>query len=223
MGSGSSSRNYLWYKEKPSDLERNQCDGYEFMIINIICTDSLGSKDKVFNFVVENEHEGATRSSKNVGECSLEESGATFRFSDLAPTVQGTLVHDLALLATALHHHTPSHRVKWIGDYAGGRGHRLSNQPGDNYGGVLRVGEHSLSSVEAAEVGGPVNDDALDRHVETSVQTNHTVTSEDLGQAVSQASELSLLHALADVSRQPRSGEVQGIDEAERRGARSTT
>ena len=79
----------------------------------------------------------------------------------------------------------------------------LSNGPRDENVGVLRVRQHALGGVEEAEIGGPVDDDALDGHIEATVQPDESVALERLRQAVAQAGELSVGCALADVSCQP--------------------
>lgn len=84
-------------------------------------------------------------------------------------------------------------------------------------------GTLTFGCVEAAKVGRPVDDDALHRHVEAEVETLEAVGPVDLADAVAQAGELPLSIALADVGGEPRPGEVQRVDEAERGGAGGAT
>lgn len=79
----------------------------------------------------------------------------------------------------------------------------LSNGPRDDDGGVLGVGQETLGSVVDTEEGGPVDDDALDRDAEASVQTQQAVSLEDLPDAVEQALELTVPARFTDVSSQP--------------------
>lgn len=81
----------------------------------------------------------------------------------------------------------------------------------------------TFSCVEAPEVGRSVNDDTLHWHVESQVKTLDAIGLEDLGDAVSKTGELSFCWALADVGSKSCSGEVQRIDEAERRRTSGTT
>lgn len=78
------------------------------------------------------------------------------------------------------------------------------------------AGVRTFSCVEASEVSGSVDDDTLHWHVESEVETLEAIGFEDLADTVSETAELSLRWTLADVSGQPRSGEVEWIDEAER-------
>lgn len=75
----------------------------------------------------------------------------------------------------------------------------LSNTPWQEKSGLLRVRQHALSCVETAEVGGSVDDDALDWHSEPSVHAYQTVALEDLAQAIAETLELSRSSGLADI------------------------
>lgn len=78
----------------------------------------------------------------------------------------------------------------------------LSDGPADVPRSGLRVWQHTTSGVVEAEVGSTVDDDTLDGYTESSVQTDDTVTLEDLTQTITQAPELTLTGALADISSQ---------------------
>ncbi len=99
----------------------------------------------------------------------------------------------------------------------------LSDGPRDDKRGLLRVGQHSLGGVEETKVGGAVNDDALNGHVEPTVETDEAVAPERLHDAVAEAVEFSGARSLADIGGQPGSSVVQRVDEAERRSTSSTT
>jgi hypothetical protein len=66
----------------------------------------------------------------------------------------------------------------------------LSDSPaGEEVQRLAVFGEDTLGGVEAAEVGGTVDDDALDGDEEAAVKTDGTVRLEDLNQAIQQAVE----------------------------------
>jgi len=115
--------------------------------------------------------------------------------------VQCVLVDDLGGLATRLHHHATTHGIEGIGHDASDGCHSLGDGPADVDGCVLGVGQHAASGIVEAEVGGTVDDDALDRHTEAAVQTNEAVALEDLGQAVAQTGEFAST-SLAGISSQ---------------------
>lgn len=98
----------------------------------------------------------------------------------------------------------------------------LCNTPRDEDRGVLRVGQHSLGGVEAAEVRRTVDDDTLHGHVEATVQTDQTVRLDRLLQAVNETVELALLAGAANVRAQTGTGKVQRVDEAQRGGTGGT-
>ena len=75
----------------------------------------------------------------------------------------------------------------------------------------------TFSCVKASKIGCSVDDNALDGHVESLVETLEAVALEDLSEAVSQAREFSLGSGLADVGGEPRPGEVKGVHEAKGR------
>lgn len=175
------------------------------------------------DFVVEHEDESAAGSAKYVGESSLEEGLGSFLLGDGRPAVDGVLVEHVALGPAGLHHHAPTDRVEGVGDDAGHRGHGLSDGPADDDRSVLGVGQHAASGVVEAEVGGAVDDDALDGHSESSIETGQAVGLEGLGEAVGQAGVLALADAFADVSGETGPREIQRIDEAERGGPSGTS
>lgn len=86
-----------------------------------------------------------------------------------------------------------------------------------------RAGVRTFGCVKASKVGRSVDDDTLHRHVESLVETPEAVGLEDLGDAVPQTGELSLCCALADVGGKSCPGEVERVDEAERRGTGGAT
>lgn len=78
----------------------------------------------------------------------------------------------------------------------------LGNTPWDEESSVLRIGQHSLGSVEEAKVWSTVDDDSLDRHTKSSVQTHKTIRLEDLGETVTETVEFTAGTSLTDVSGQ---------------------
>lgn len=133
------------------------------------------------------------------------------------------LVQDVGLGAARLHHHAPTHRVERIRDDSGDCGDGLCDGPADDQGGVLGVGQHATRCVVEAEVRRTVDDDTLHGHTEASVQAGETVGLEDLGKAVSEAAELTLARAFADVGGETRTREVERVHEAEGGGSGGAT
>lgn len=164
---------------------------------------AIGLTDEGLKLIVEDEYEGTTGTTQDVGQSSLEESFGSLSFVDLGPAVQGVLVHNLALGTARLHHHTTTDSVEGIRDDTGGGGHNLGDHPLDEERSLLGIGQHTSSRIVQAEVSGTVDDNALHGDVESTVQTDNTVSFEGLGQAVSQTGVLALSHALADISTQP--------------------
>lgn len=115
--------------------------------------------------------------------------------------MQCVLVDDLGGLAARLHHHATTDSIEGIGDNASNGCHNLGDGPADVDGCVLGIGQHAASGIVEAEVGGTVDDDALDGHSEAAVQSNDAVALEDLGQAVAQTGELAS-STLASISSQ---------------------
>merc|ERR1719369_343498 len=100
----------------------------------------------------------------------------------------------------------------WV--FLGSGSDGLSNHPSNNDVGVLGIRQHTFSCVKASEIGRPVNDNALNRHVESLVETLKAIAFEDLSEAVSKATEFSLSSGFSNVGSKPCSGEVKGVHEA---------
>lgn len=79
------------------------------------------------DLIVEDQHKSASSTTEYVGQSTLEESASTFVLGDLAPAVQGVLVHNVGLCATRLHHHASSDSVEWIGQDSREDGDGLKN------------------------------------------------------------------------------------------------
>ena len=152
--------------------------------------------------VIEDKDQCTTSATQDVGKSSLEESLATFSLVDLAPAVQGVLVHDVALGAARLHHHTTTDSVEGVGDDTRSGRHNLGDHPLDEERCLLGVGQHTAGRVIKTEISGTVDDDALYGHVESTVQTDNTVRLEGLGQAVYQTVVLTLSSSLTNISTQ---------------------
>jgi len=175
------------------------------------------------DLVIEYEHKSTTGTTEYVGEGTLEECPRTFGGGDRLPAVDCALVQDVALGAARLHHHTPTHRIEWIRDDTSDGSNDLRDTPRNEEWSLLGVWEHATGCVIEAEVSGTVDDDTLDGYTEALVETSETVRLEDLGQAVSKTSELTLTSGFADISCQPGSGKVKWVDKAQRGSTGGTT
>lgn len=178
--------------------------------------------EELLDLVVKDEHEGATGSSEDVREGALEEGGGTLGLGDGCPAVQSVLVQDVGLGASGLHHHAPTDRVEGIRHDTSYGGDGLRDRPADDDGSVLGVGQHATSGVVETEVWGTVDNDALHGHTEASVETDQAIGLEDLADAVSEAGELTLALAFADVGGETGSGEVERVHEAQGGGSGGT-
>lgn len=76
----------------------------------------------------------------------------------------------------------------------------------------------TLGSIIDSKVGSSVDNDALDRDAESLVETPQAIRLEDLGETVTQTTELTLGSTLAHVGGQPGPSKVQRVDKAERGG-----
>lgn len=81
----------------------------------------------------------------------------------------------------------------------------------------------TLGCIIDSKVSSSVDDDALDRHVESLVQALDTVGFVDFAETAAKTAELSLSSAFSDVGREPGSGEVKWVNEAKRSGTGRTT
>lgn len=84
---------------------------------------------KAFEFIVEDQHQSTTSTSKHIGECSLEKGTSTFILVQFSPAVQCAVVHTFTSSTTRLHHHTTSDCVEWIGHDTGECRYKLGNTP----------------------------------------------------------------------------------------------
>ena len=134
--------------------------------------------------------------------------------------MHGAVVH---LLGSArVHHKSTSHGIERVGDDTGGNGNELSESPHGEHVGFLGIWEENgLTSIEHTEVRSTVSDDTDDGDSETSVETLRTVLREDLLQAVNETVELTIT-ALADISGETSSGEIQRVDDSEGGGTSGT-
>jgi len=181
----------------------------------------LTSSHNPLEFVIENQDEGATSTSDNVGQGTLEESLTTFILIDLFEAVNGTSVHDVS--STRLHHKSSSDGIQRIRDETSSTGDELSNQELKEDASILVITEDdSLQSVVTTEVSGSVYDNTGNGDTKTSVETDGTIGGVDLLQTVDKTIELSVI-TLSDISSKSGSGEIEGVDEHEGSGTSSTT
>jgi len=172
-------------------------------------------------FVVEDQNDGSTHTSEDVGKGTLEESLTTFVLSDLSEAIESTSVHNI--LSTRLHHESSSDGIKGIRSQTGDTSDELGNEELNSDGGLAFLEEDSLSGIVTTEVTGSVGDNSEDRDTESLVETLNTIGGLDLGQAINETSELSVRSTLTDISSKSSSGEIQRIDEHQRSGTSSTT
>lgn len=91
----------------------------------------------------------------------------------------------------------------------------LGNTEVDNEWRVLWIRQRTTSCVVTTEVRCTVDDDTLDGHAETAVQSNGAVGLQCLLDAVNQSVVLTVSSSLSDISTQAGTGVIQGVDEAE--------
>lgn len=92
---------------------------------------ALGALKKVLDLVVQYEHERTTGTTKDIGECALEEGTTTLRLINSGPAVKSAFVQNITLSTTRLHHHTPTYRIKWIRYNASNSGYSLKEYKED--------------------------------------------------------------------------------------------
>ncbi len=97
----------------------------------------------------------------------------------------------------------------------------MSAAPGGEDGGILGE-EHSLHCVVTAEEGGAVDDNTVEGHHETLVETTNTISGGDGLKAVEHALEFSCI-ALAHVCSQAGTGKVEWVHDEKRGGASGTS
>jgi len=183
----------------------------------------LLGEEEITDLVVENQDESTACPAENVGESSLEEGPRSLVLGNLAPAVNCSLVSSVSDSPARLHHNTTTNGVEGIGDNPGHGGDGLGNGEGDDEGRVPGVREHALGCVEEPKVRSTIDDDALDRHAEPTVETHNPVRLEDLGKTVSESAELSLGSGFPNISSQSCTSEVKRVHKAETSGPSSTT
>jgi len=179
-------------------------------------------EEEGLDFIVEYQDECTSSTTEHVGEIALEERRGALLLADLAPAVDGVLVHDVPSLAAGLHHHTTTNSVEWIRDDARNGSDGLSNRPTDEDVGVLGIGKHTLGGIEEAEVRGTIDNNTLNGYGETTVESDNTIRLGDLSQTIQKTVEFSL-STLADIGTETCSGEIKRIYQTERCGSGSST
>lgn len=179
------------------------------------------SEEVSLDLGVEDENESATGTTEDVGEGALEEGFGSFVLVNLDEAVHGAVVHLLS--ATRVHHESTTDGVKRVGNDAGADSNSLGETPNCEDVGVLHVGEeHDLASVEHTEVRGTVGNDTDDGDAEASVETCRAFLVEDLLEAVNETGELTV-GTLTNISGEAGTGEIERVNDRERRGTSSTT
>jgi hypothetical protein len=106
------------------------------------CVLSLcGGKEVSLDLVVEDEHEGTTRSSDDVGEGTLEKGLRALVLKDLGEAVHCASVLNVTTLLARLHHQASSDGIKRVRYDTGGNGHELGETPNSEEVGLLDIFE----------------------------------------------------------------------------------
>jgi len=189
---------------------------------NAACCNGQGRLQDLLDLVVHDEDDGATGSTDDVGQGSLEESTHALLGGDLAPAVHGARVLALGDGQARLHHHPAADGVEGVRDDAGDGGDHLGDHPGRPDGGVTGVlKQGTLGGVKATEEGGAVHDDASQRDAEAAVQAGCAIGGNSLLQAVHQAVVLAG-GAGANIGSQAGTGVIQGVHKQQRGTSGST-
>jgi len=179
---------------------------------------------QLLELVVQNQHEGTTSTTQNVGACTLEEGLGALLSHQLDEAVHGGSVLALCQRTARLHHHTTTDGVEGVRNQTSDSGDELGNQPRLPDGSVLAaIGQHGLHGIEATEESSTVDNNATDGDTEATVQTDGALSLVDLHDAVHHAVELTVSTGLADISSQTGTSEVQGVDEQQGGSTSSTT
>ena len=110
--------------------------------------------------IVEDEHEGTTGSSDDVGKRSLEEGKWTFFSCDDNEAVQGALVYHIFGSSSRLHHKASSDGIEWVGNNTSGYSNDLSDSPLHEH--VSTLEELFLCGIIHSEVSSTVEDNSCD-------------------------------------------------------------
>lgn len=175
--------------------------------------------DDSLDFVVHHEHKSATDTTKNVGECALEEGAATFLLVNFDEGIHGAVVQLLA--GARVHHETTTDGIEGVGQDAGSVGGDLCDDELEDEGRILGE-ERALAGIVEAEVRATVDDNTLDRDAKTLVESHRTGSLGDLGQAVNQTGEFTGA-LVTDIGSEARTGEVKRVHDEQRAGAGKAT
>mmetsp|Transcript_18003 Transcript_18003/g.45383 ORF Transcript_18003/g.45383 Transcript_18003/m.45383 type:complete len:262 (+) Transcript_18003:183-968(+) len=177
--------------------------------------------DKLTEPVIEDKHKRSAGAPEHVGKSAVEETTHTLVLNNLRGAVYSAPVRHGGA-ATRLHHQPPPDRVKGVRHEASNRSGDLSHDESLPHSRAEACGKADrLEGVEAAEEGGAVHDDAVDGSRKTLIQAREAVALVDLAHAVEEPIELPVL-ALADVSAQPGTSKVEGVDKHEGSGTGGT-
>lgn len=138
----------------------------------------------MLEFVVENEDQGRTNGSVNVGQVTLEETSSTFLSINLSETIDGAAI--FFSTSTRLHHKSSSNGIEGIWQSFGECDTELGEEElHEDVGASLIFTENpSLTGIVSTEVEGSVDEDTDERNAQTSVNTLETIRSEGLGDTI---------------------------------------
>ena len=127
---------------------------------------------EALDLVIQDEHHSSPSASEDVGKGSLEESTTTLLLGNLTPAIYRVFVDDV--FAPGLHHHSSPDGVERVRDDARNVGDDLGDDKVQKD--VSLVGVHQSSDrIVSAEICRPIDNDALYRYAEATVQTEKAI------------------------------------------------
>lgn len=172
----------------------------------------------MLEFVVENEDQGGTNGSVDVGQVTLEETSSTFLSVDFLEAIDSAVI--FFCTSTRLHHKSSSDGIEGIRQGFGEGDAELGEEElSEDVGLSLVFTEHpSLTGIVGTEVESSVDEDTDEGDAQTSVNTLETIRFVGLGDTVDQT-----LVLLANIVSQSGSAVIEGIDEHHRGSTSHTT
>lgn len=172
----------------------------------------------MLEFVVENEDQGGTDGSVDIGQVTLEETLSTFLSVNLFEAVNSASI--FFGTSTRLHHKSSSDSIERIGQGFGEGDTELGEEElSEDVGLSLVFTEYpSLTRIVGTEVESSVDKDTDEGDTQTSVNTLETIRFVGLGDTVDQT-----LVLLTNIVSQSGSAIIEGIDEHHRGSTSHTT